>query len=129
MKKILAIIILFSTFTGAFAGSKLYKGEAKILESQFTFNYGNPKIGDITLKDLDYDLKFYTNGALLEVEIETFSGDGGWSKLKKEDIDIFFYKLAREIRTTVNNPDLPVNIIVEVEREFGDDITVLNKLY
>ena len=129
MKKFLTIIMLFSIFTGVFAGSKLYKGEAKILESQFRFNYGNPKIGNITLKDLDYDLKFYTNSALLEVEIETFSGDGGWSKLTKEDTDIFFDKLAKEIRSTVNDPDLPVNVIVEVEREFGDDITVLNKLY
>jgi hypothetical protein len=131
MKKLLFTIFLFSNFILSFS-NELYEGEAKIIESRFSYEYQNPKIGDIQLKNLEYDLEFYTNTALLEIEIETFHGDGGWSKLKKEDIDKFLKGLADEIRKEINNPELSVNIIVEVEREisFGDsDEVVLNKLY
>ncbi len=128
MKKFLIIGLLLSVFTGVFA-DKLYKGKAKLLESKFSFNYKDPKIGKVTLENLEYDLKFYTNSALLEVEVETFSGDGGWSKLKRDEIDDFFNLLAEKIRNEVNKPELPVNVIVEIEKKVGEDTIVLNKLY
>jgi hypothetical protein len=107
------------------------EGQAKMIESQFEYKYTSPTIGNITLKNVEYELEFYTNTALLEVEIETFHGDGGWSKLKNVEIDDFLKKLADEIREEINQPDLPVNIIVVVEKElsFKDEEILLNKLY
>ena len=130
-KKIFFLSLLFIVFNMSFSDG-IHKGQAKMIESRFEYKYKNPTIGDTTLKDVEYDLEFYTNTALLEVEIETFRGDGGWSKLKKEDIDKFLKKLANEIREEMDDPNLSVNIIVSVEKEFSfsdDEEILLNKLY
>lgn len=130
MKKLFFTLLLLIIFNISFSDG-INEGQAKMIESQFAYKYSNPTIGDTTLKNIEYELEFYTNTALLEVEIETFHGDGGWSKLKKEEIDKFLKKLADEIREEINQPDLPVNIIVVVEKElsFKDEEILLNKLY
>jgi hypothetical protein len=131
MKKLFFTLLLLIIFNLSFSDG-INEGQAKMIESQFAYKYSNPTIGDTTLKNIEYELEFYTNTALLEVEIETFHGDGGWSKLKKEEIDKFLKKLADEIREEINQPDLPVNILVTLEADITfqeDEEVLLNKLY
>ncbi len=126
MKKIICLILLLSA-TAFSQGS--YEASEEILETHFEVQHPVITDGDNTLRDIEYDLTISLNKALIELEIESSFGDGGWSKLNKQIFEDVILQMVNDTRAEVSKPNLNVTVLVKLDREFGDDEILFNRTY
>lgn len=74
------------------------------------------------------DVKSFNGNTYIDIEIETFSGDGGWNKFDKSSYDKIAKEIANEVRQLLNNNEkVEINLILE--REIGKDMLLNSNLY
>lgn len=81
-----------------------------------------------SLKIDDIDMGVFNNHIYVNMEIEAFSGDGGWGKFDKASYDKIAKTIADDVRNMLNVND-KVEITLVVDREIGDDMMLHNGLY
>ena len=74
------------------------------------------------------DIGVFNGRAYVNMEIESFSGDGGWGKFDKPSYDRIAKQIADEVRGMLNTND-PVEITLILEKEIGRDMMLHNGLY
>ena len=131
MKKLLLSLMLVLS-AGLFAEDHFedrFEGQEKILENRLEVNKRTLTDGNVTFGPIEYDVDIYENNALVELEAETFSGDGNWSKFNKEIFDKLMLEIATEVKNTMNNQNINVNISLELDKKIGKDQMVYNKTF
>ena len=74
------------------------------------------------------DVKSFNGNTYIDIEIETFSGDGGWNKFDKNSYDKIAKEIANEVRQLLNNNEkVEINLILE--RDIGKDMLLNSNLY
>ena len=126
MKKVICLILLISAV--AFSQGS-FEASEEILEVHFEAQHPVITDGSNTLKDIEYDLTISQNKALIELEIESSFGDGGWSKLNKQIFEEIILQMIADIKLEVNNPNLDVTALVKLDREFDNDEILFNRTY
>lgn len=81
-----------------------------------------------TLNIEDIDVGNFNGRIYLNLEIETFSGDGGWGKFDKASYDQIAKKIADDVRGMLNTND-QVEITLILEKELGKDLMLHNGIY
>ncbi len=123
MKKLLMGLFLVTSIM-AVADDKYDYVEDK-LELKYSVLTDNRK----NTLDVDgIDMGVFNGQPFVNIEIESFSGDGGWGKFDKGSYD----KLAREIADDVRemlNTNEKVEITLVLEREIGKDMMLHNGKY
>lgn len=76
----------------------------------------------------DIDVKSFDGRGYVTIEVETFSGDGGWSKFDKASYNKIAKEIADEVRQLLNNNE-KVEITLVLEREVGKDMMLESGLY
>lgn len=74
------------------------------------------------------DVGVFNGHIYLNMEIEAFSGDGGWGKFDKASYDRIAKQIADETRAMLNTNE-QVEITLILERELGRDMMLHNGLY
>ncbi len=128
MKKIILGLILVLS-VGALADDGPFENQEEMLEKRFEMTQNELTDGKIKLGEVDYEIDIYENNILVQLEIEPFSGDGNWSEFNKKTFDELMQNMADEIRNSIGNSTIPVNISVEIERRFKKDEMVYNKTF
>ena len=70
----------------------------------------------------------FNNHIYVNMEVEAFSGDGGWGKFDKTSYDEIAKTIADDVRKMLNVND-KVEITLLLEREIGKDMMLHNGLY
>ena len=128
MKKIILTLMLVLS-VGVFADDDRFEGQEKMLEKRFEMTQRELTDGKVKLGEIDYEIDIYENTILVELEIEPFSGDANWSKFDKDTFDKLMEEMSIEIRKSIGNPTIPINVSVEIEKRFGKDEIVYNKTF
>ena len=81
-----------------------------------------------SLKIDDIDMRVFNNHIYVNMEVEAFSGDGGWGKFDKTSYDEIAKTIADDVRKMLNVND-KVEITLLLEREIGKDMMLHNGLY
>lgn len=116
MKKIL-IAILFILSTLSFADNNSFD----YVEDKLQLKYVELNDGKNKLNIDDIDVGSFNNKIYINMEVEAFSGDGGWSKFNKEAYDKIATQIADDIRKMTNTSD-KIEITLILEREIGKDM-------
>lgn len=66
------------------------------------------------------DMGVFNGHAFVKMEIEAFSGDGGWEKFDKASYNKIAKEIADDVRAMLNSNN-PVEVTLIVEREVGKD--------
>lgn len=123
MKKILMGLFLITSLIVVAEGPYDY------LEDKLEFKYSvltDNKNNSLSIDGIDigsFHGRIYVN-----MEIESFSGDGGWGKFDKPSYDRIAKQIADEVRGMLNTND-PVEITLILEKEIGRDMMLHNGLY
>ncbi|MCI6153407.1 MAG: hypothetical protein MR673_09855 [Fusobacterium perfoetens] len=124
MKKILLGLFLSLTMV-SFADDKYDYIEDKLeLKYQQLVDNKNNKL------DIEgIDVGTFGNKLYVKIEMETFSGDGGWEKFDKVSYEKIAKNIADEVRQMLDtNSEVEVSLILE--KEMGDkDILLASKIY
>lgn len=116
MKKLL-IISLFIISTLSFADNNPYD----YVEDKLQLKYVELTDGKNKLNIDDIDVGSFNNKIYVNMEVEAFSGDGGWSKFDKAAYDKIATQIADDIRKMTNTSD-KIEITLVLEREIGKDM-------
>lgn len=116
MKKLL-IISLFIISTLSFADNNPYD----YVEDKLQLKYVELTDGKNKLDIDDIDVGSFNNKIYVNMEVEAFSGDGGWSKFDKAAYDKIATQIADDIRKMTNTSD-KIEITLVLEREIGKDM-------
>jgi hemerythrin superfamily protein len=128
MKKLLLGLTLLMSVTALADGP--YEAQEEILERKFEMNHKVLTDGKEKLENVEYDLDIYENNVLVTLEVDTKIGKGdAWEKFDKAKFDQLMEELVKEIRTDLNKDNIPVNISVELDRNFSDEEMVYNKTF
>ncbi|STO32164.1 Uncharacterised protein [Fusobacterium necrogenes] len=123
MKKILMGLFLITSLIVVAEGPYDY------LEDKLEFKYSvltDNKNNSLSIDGIDigsFHGRIYVN-----MEIESFSGDGGWGKFDKGSYDRIAKQIADEIRGMLNTKD-QIEITLILEKEMGKDMMLHNGLY
>lgn len=115
--------------TGLFAGSNPFKGQEKFLENHLEMTKRNLTDGNIQLRYIDYDVDIYENNIFVQLEVNTFSRDSNWSKFDKKTFEKLMVEIVAEVRNSISNQTIPVNISLELDKKMGADEIVYNKTF
>lgn len=116
MKKLL-IISLFIISALSFADNNPYD----YVEDKLQLKYVELTDGKNKLDIDDIDVGSFNNKIYVNMEVEAFSGDGGWSKFDKTSYDKIATQIADDIRKMTNTSD-KIEITLVLEREIGKDM-------
>lgn len=116
MKKLL-IISLFIISALSFADNNPYD----YVEDKLQLKYVELTDGKNKLDIDDIDVGSFNNKIYVNMEVEAFSGDGGWSKFDKAAYDKIATQIADDIRKMTNISD-KIEITLVLEREIGKDM-------
>lgn len=116
MKK-LVIAGLFIISALSFAG----KNSFDYVEDKLQLKYAELNDGKNTLDIDDIDVNSFNDKIYVSMEVEAFSGDGGWSKFNKETYNKIATQIADDIRK-MTNTDEKIEISLVLEREIGKDM-------
>lgn len=116
MKKIL-IVGLLAISALSFASKNSYD----YVEDKLQLKYVELNDGKNKLSIDDIDVGSFNNKIYVNMEIEAFSGDGGWSKFDKNTYDKLATQIADDIRKMTNTSD-KIEISLVLEREIGKDM-------
>lgn len=116
MKKIL-IISLFILSALSFADNNSFD----YVEDKLQLKYVELNDGKNKLNIDDIDVGSFNNKIYINMEVEAFSGDGGWSKFDKGAYDRIATQIADDIRKMTNTND-KIEITLVLEREIGKDM-------
>ncbi len=116
MRKFL-IISLLSLSALAYAGNDKFD----YVEDKLQLKYVELNDGKTTLNIDDIDVGSFNNKIYVNMEVEAFSGDGGWSKFDKEAYNKIATNIADEIRKMTDTTD-KIEITLILEREIGKDM-------
>lgn len=116
MKKLL-IISLFIISALSFADNNPYD----YVEDKLQLKYVELTDGKNKLNIDDIDVGSFNNKIYVNMEVEAFSGDGGWSKFDKAAYDKIATQIADDIRKMTNTSD-KIEITLVLEREIGKDM-------
>lgn len=116
MKKLL-IISLFIISALSFADNNPYD----YVEDKLQLKYVELTDGKNKLDIDDIDVGSFNNKIYVNMEVEAFSGDGGWSKFDKVAYDKIATQIADDIRKMTNTSD-KIEITLVLEREIGKDM-------
>ena len=116
MKKIL-ITSLFILSTLSFADNNSFD----YVEDKLQLKYVELNDGKNKLNIDDIDVGSFNNKIYINMEVEAFSGDGGWSKFNKEAYDRIATQIADDIRKMTNTNE-KVEVTLILEREIGKDM-------
>lgn len=116
MKKLL-IISLFIISALSFADNNPYD----YVEDKLQLKYVELTDGKNKLDIDDIDVGSFNNKIYVNMEVEAFSGDGGWSKFDKAAYDKIATQIADDIRKMTNTSD-KIEITLVLEREIGKDM-------
>lgn len=116
MKKFL-IVSLLSLSALAYAGNDKFD----YVEDKLQLKYVELNDGKTTLNIDDIDVGSFNNKIYVNMEVEAFSGDGGWSKFDKEVYNKIATSIADEIRKMTDTTD-KIEITLILEREIGKDM-------
>lgn len=116
MKKLL-IVGLFILSVLSFADNNPFD----YVEDRLQLKYVELNDGKNRLGIDDIDVGSFNNKIYVNMEVEAFSGDGGWSKFDKAAYDKIATQIADDIRKLTNTTD-KVEITLVLEREIGKDM-------
>lgn len=128
MKKILITLFLLVSI-GILASDGPFEMQENMIENNLQMNYSSLTDGKITLKNIDYDVDIYTNGSIVELEMDVMTGDGGWMKFNKKVFNQWMVEISKKIKKDVNNLNLPINIIFKIDKKIGEDIIVYSETF
>lgn len=74
-----------------------------------------------TLEIDDIDMGVFNNHIYVNMEIESFAGDGGWGNFDKASYDNIAKTIADEVRSMLNSNE-EVEITLVLEKEIGKDM-------
>lgn len=80
------------------------------------------------LKIDDMEVGVFGNKIFVNMEIETFSDDGGWKKFDKSSYDKIAKEIANEVRSFLNT-DKQIEISLILDKEVGKDTLLHNGNY
>ena len=123
MKKL--IMGLFLTLSIMAVAGEKYDYVEDRLELKYTTLTDSKKN---SLKIDDIDMGVFNNHIYVHMEVEAFSGDGGWGKFDKTSYDEIAKTIADDVRKMLNVND-KVEITLLLEREIGKDMMLHNGLY
>ncbi|MGO5426181.1 hypothetical protein [Fusobacterium mortiferum] len=123
MKKL--IMGLFLTLSIMAVAGEKYDYVEDRLELKYTTLTDSKKN---SLKIDDIDMRVFNNHIYVNMEVEAFSGDGGWGKFDKTSYDEIAKTIADDVRKMLNVND-KVEITLLLEREIGKDMMLHNGLY
>lgn len=123
MKKL--IMGLFLTLSIMAVAGEKYDYVEDRLELKYTTLTDSKKN---SLKIDDIDMEVFNNHIYVNMEVEAFSGDGGWGKFDKTSYDEIAKTIADDVRKMLNVND-KVEITLLLEREIGKDMMLHNGLY
>lgn len=123
MKKL--IMGLFLTLSIMAVAGEKYDYVEDRLELKYTTLTDSKKN---SLKIDDIDMRVFNNHIYVNLEVEAFSGDGGWGKFDKTSYDEIAKTIADDVRKMLNVND-KVEITLLLEREIGKDMMLHNGLY
>lgn len=123
MKKL--IMGLFLTLSIMAVAGEKYDYVEDRLELKYTTLTDSKKN---SLKIDDIDMGVFNNHIYVNMEVEAFSGDGGWGKFDKTSYDEIAKTIADDVRKVLNVND-KVEITLLLEREIGKDMMLHNGLY
>ena len=81
-----------------------------------------------TLEIDDIDMGVFNNHIYVNMEIESFAGDGGWGKFDKVSYDNIAKTIADEVRSMLNSNE-EVEITLVLEKEIGRDMMLHTRNY
>lgn len=116
MKKLLVIGLLVLSAL-SFAGDK----KLDYVEDKLQLKYTELSDGKNTLNIDDIDVDTFNNKIYVNMEVETFSGDGGWSNFNKETYNKIATQIADDIRA-MTNTDKKIEISLVLDRKIGKDL-------
>lgn len=116
MKKLL-ILGLFILSILSFADNNPFD----YVEDKLQLKYVELTDGKNKLDIDDIDVASFNNKIYVNMEVEAFSGDGGWSKFDKTTYNKIATQIADDIRKMTNTSD-KVEITLVLEREIGKDM-------
>lgn len=116
MKKLL-VVGLFIISALSFADNDPFD----YVEDKLQLKYVELNDGKNRLDIDDIDVGSFNNKIYVNMEVEAFSGDGGWSKFDKSAYDKIATQIADDIRKMTNTTD-KVEITLVLEREIGKDM-------
>lgn len=123
MKKLLMGLFLMTSLMAVADGPYDY------VEDRLELKY--PVLTDTKNNSLeidDIDIGVFNGRIYLNMEIEAFSGDGGWGKFDKASYDKIAKGIANEVREMLQTNE-QVEITLVLERELGRDMMLHNGLY
>lgn len=123
MKKILMGLFLTTSLL-AMAGDTY-----DYVEDKLELKYGVLTDSKKNTLDVDgIDVGVFNNHVYVNLEIESFSGDGGWGKFDKASYDQIAKQIADDVRGMLNTKE-PVEITLILEKEIGKDMMLHNANY
>ena len=123
MKKILIGLFLMTSLMAVADGPYDYiEDRLELKYSVLTDNRNN------TLNLDGIDIGVFNGRIYVNMEIEAFSGDGGWGKFDRGSYDRIAKGIADEVRALLNTNE-QVEITLILERELGRDMMLHNGLY
>ena len=81
-----------------------------------------------SLKIDDVDMGVFNNNIYVNMEIESFAGDGGWEKFDKASYDNIAKAIADDVREMLNSNE-KVEITLVLEKEIGRDMLLHSQKY
>lgn len=122
MKKLI-VGIFFTISIIAMAGDYDY------IEDRLELKYSTLKDNkNNILKIDDMEVGVFGNKIFVNMEIETFSDDGGWKKFDKSSYDKIAKEIANEVRSFLNT-DKQIEISLILDKEVGKDTLLHNGKY
>lgn len=123
MKKILIGLFLMTSLMAVADGPYDYiEDRLELKYSVLTDNRNN------TLNLDGIDIGVFNGRIYVNMEIEAFSGDGGWGKFDRGSYDRIAKGIADEVRALLNTNE-QVEITLILKRELGRDMMLHNGLY
>lgn len=99
------------------------------VENKLELKYGVLKDGyKNTLNIDDFDVMVFNGNINVNMEIEAFSGDGGWEKFNKSSYDEIAKEIADDVRKMLNTTD-KVEVTLVVDREVGKKELLSSEIY
>lgn len=104
-------------------------GDYDYIEDRLELKYSTLKDSkNNILKIDDVEVGVFGNKIFVNMEIETFSGDGGWKNFDKSSYDKIAKEIAKEVRAFLNiDEKVEVNLILD--KEVGKDILLHTESY
>lgn len=131
MKKILMGLFLILSVGVMADYDDRFEGQEEMIEQNLKFNKRNliDEKNQVALKNIDYEVDIYNNNVIVNLEMETLSSLGDWKIFDKELFDKKMDGIAKEIKSTLKNQNIPINVSFEIDKEIGESELVYNKTF